>query len=192
MGNAGGWAGAAAWGEAAAAPLMLLPTACCCCRWQTSAARSPRQPSLAASSTGHWAAGRRRRPPCCRQSVHPPEQVCRHAAAQSRKLLVHSVPHRRGWELPVPLPAPTALLPGGRCRPQRPWGSSSLPPYQKVATGSSGRTATSDVPQPTPQHTPRRCALTAAPPPPARNPTLLAPQHYSPSQRAGQNASPRG
>ena len=31
----------------------------------------------------------------------------------------------------MPLPAPTALLPGGRCRPQRSWGSSSLPPYQR-------------------------------------------------------------
>ena len=28
--------------------------------------------------------------------------------------------------------APTALLKGGRCRLQRPWGSSSLPPYQKL------------------------------------------------------------
>ena len=37
-----------------------------------------------------------------------------------------------GWELPVPLPAPTALLPGGRCRPQRPWGSSSLPPSKSA------------------------------------------------------------
>ena len=35
-----------------------------------------------------------------------------------------------GCELPVPLPAPAALLTDGRCRPQRPWGSSSLPPYQ--------------------------------------------------------------
>ena len=29
--------------------------------------------------------------------------------------------------------APAALLTGGRCRPQRPWGSSSLPPYQKTS-----------------------------------------------------------
>ena len=36
-----------------------------------------------------------------------------------------------GRELPVPLPALAALLTGGRCRPQRPWGSSSLPPYQR-------------------------------------------------------------
>ena len=35
---------------------------------------------------------------------------------------------QQGWELPVPLPAPTALLPGGRCRLQRPWSSSSLSP----------------------------------------------------------------
>ena len=35
-----------------------------------------------------------------------------------------------GWELPVPLPAPAALLTGGRCCPQRTtWGSSSLPPH---------------------------------------------------------------
>ena len=38
-----------------------------------------------------------------------------------------------GWELPVPLPGPAALLTGGRRRPQRPWGSNSLPPYQKQA-----------------------------------------------------------
>ena len=37
-----------------------------------------------------------------------------------------------GWEPPVPLPAPAALPTGGRCRPQRPWGGSSLPPYHKV------------------------------------------------------------
>ena len=39
----------------------------------------------------------------------------------------------------MPLPAPTALLPGGRCRPQRPWGSSSLPPYQKKPPTEKGQ-----------------------------------------------------
>ena len=36
-----------------------------------------------------------------------------------------------GSEEAVASPAPTALLPGGRCRPQRPWGSSSLPHTKK-------------------------------------------------------------
>ena len=44
-----------------------------------------------------------------------------------------------GWELPVPLPAPTALGTGGRCRPQRPCGSSSLPPYQMQMRGKAKR-----------------------------------------------------
>ena len=35
----------------------------------------------------------------------------------------------------LPLPAPAALLTGGGCCPQRPWGSSSLPPYQTVHSG---------------------------------------------------------
>ena len=42
----------------------------------------------------------------------------------------------------MPLPAPPVLLTGGRCRPQRPWGSSSLPPYQK----EDGRTCASSAP----------------------------------------------
>ena len=46
-----------------------------------------------------------------------------------------------GWDLPVPLPAPAALLMGGRCRPQRPWGSSSLPHtrYSGVPELAEGR-----------------------------------------------------
>ena len=35
-----------------------------------------------------------------------------------------------GWGLPVQLPAPAALLTSGRRRPQRTWGSSSLPPHK--------------------------------------------------------------
>ena len=31
--------------------------------------------------------------------------------------------------------APAALITRGGCRPQRPWGSSSLPPYQKSGEG---------------------------------------------------------
>ena len=33
--------------------------------------------------------------------------------------------------------APAALLTGGRCRPQRPWGSSSLPPYRRAQLQAS-------------------------------------------------------
>ena len=43
-----------------------------------------------------------------------------------------------GWKQPMPLPAPAALLTGGRCRPQHPWGSSSLPPYQEGRRGMQG------------------------------------------------------
>ena len=62
-----------------------------------------------------------------RLAAHAPAYPLRGAAA-----------HAPGWrkssslspykEKPVPLPALTALLPGGRCRPQRSWGGSSLTP----------------------------------------------------------------
>ena len=51
-----------------------------------------------------------------------------------------------GWRPPVPLPALAAPLTGRRRRPQRPWGSSSLPPHQHHRVPSSDLLAPALVP----------------------------------------------
>ena len=78
----------------------------------------------------------------------------------------------------MPLPAPAALLTGERCRLQRPWGSSLLPPYQ------SSLLAEASPPPPGSCYSPTLCASCVR----SRAAWLAAPDSTSPASSAWQSA----
>ena len=74
---------------------------------------------------------------CAKACAHRPIWVSAPGAAAP---CPHIKQSKTGAAQPLPAfsQAPAALPTGGRCRPQHPWGSSSLPPYQEGEKGGTG------------------------------------------------------